>query len=204
MHNEVSQSQPHRAGFIGSFDREYIERLKQGDAATERHFTKYFGDLLRIKLSARINSADLIEDLRQETFLRVLTALRRKDSLKCPERLGGFVNSVCQNLLNEMYRSKSRNECGGTEEVEVPDGGASAEEALVSEEQKRQVRRVLADLPGKDRDLLQMVFYEEADKDHICRLFHVDREHLRVLIHRAKARLRKELLDRHGERFYAQ
>src|SRR5215831_6454146 len=112
MYNQVSRSQSPRAELTESFDREYIERLKQGDAVTERHFTKYFADLLRIKLSARINSADVIEDLRQETFLRVLTALRRKDSLKCPERLGSFVNSVCQNLLNEMYRSKSRTDYG--------------------------------------------------------------------------------------------
>jgi RNA polymerase sigma-70 factor (ECF subfamily) len=205
MYDELFASQSPKGGLVReSFDREYVERLKQGDPATERHFTKHFGDLLRIKLRARLRSVDLIEDLRQETFLRVLTALRRKDSLKCPERLGAFVNAVCQNLLCEVYRSKSRTESGLPEQFEVFDSGPGPESALLTEEQKWQVRRVLEDLPAKDRDLLRMVFYEDADKDDICRRFRVEREYLRVLVHRAKARFRKELLERHGEKFYAQ
>jgi RNA polymerase sigma-70 factor, ECF subfamily len=205
MYDEVFASQSPKGGLVRElFDREYVERLKQGDPATERHFTKHFGDLLRIKLRARLRSVDLVEDLRQETFLRVLTALRRKDGLKCPERLGAFVNSVCQNLLCEMYRSKSRIDSGLPDQFEVLDDGRSPESALVSEEQKYQVRKVLEELPTKDRELLQMVFYEEADKDDICRRFRVEREYLRVLVHRAKARFRKELLERHGEKFYAQ
>src|SRR5215468_3959067 len=89
MYHEVSRSQSPAGRLVReSFDRDYVERLKQGDAATERHFTKHFGDLLRLKLRARMCSVDLIEDLRQETFLRVLTALRRKDGLKCPEGWG--------------------------------------------------------------------------------------------------------------------
>lgn len=205
MYDELFARQSPKGGLVReSFDREYIERLKQGDPATEQHFTEHFGNLLRIKLRARLRSVDMVEDLRQETFLRVLTALRRKNSLRCPERLGAFVNSVCQNLLCEVYRSKSRTESGLTDQIEVFDCGDSPESALVSEEQKHQVRKVLEDLPAKDRELLQMVFYEEADKDDICRRFCVEREYLRVLVHRAKGRFRKELVERHGEKFYAQ
>jgi RNA polymerase sigma-70 factor (ECF subfamily) len=180
-----------------SFDRDYVERLKNGDAETERHFTNYFSKLLRIKLRTRLCPAQTIEDLRQETFLRVLTALKSKNCLKSPESLGAFVNTVCQNLLFELYRSESRIQLAHN--LDIADEGASAESALVSEDRKRQVRQVLDDLPAKDRELLRMVFYEEADKDEICRRFSVDREYLRVLVHRAKARFRKKLLEQHGE-----
>jgi RNA polymerase sigma-70 factor (ECF subfamily) len=80
-------------------DRKYVDRLRNRDPETEAHFTRYFGDLLRIKLRARLRSAQLIDDLRQETFLRVLTALRKSDGIEHPERLGAFVNAVCDNLL---------------------------------------------------------------------------------------------------------
>ena len=43
----------------------------------------------------------MIEDIRQETFLRVLVTLRRKHGLEHPERLGAFVNSVCNNVFLE-------------------------------------------------------------------------------------------------------
>jgi RNA polymerase sigma-70 factor (ECF subfamily) len=71
----------------------------------------------------------------------------------------------------------------------------------VNEERKHQVRKVLQGLPAKDRSVLYMVFYEETDREEICRRFGIDREYLRVLVHRAKLRFRKELLDRHGEGF---
>jgi len=198
-----SQSESSRGGLVReSFSREYVERLKNGDAATERHFANYFGQLLRIKLRARLRSAQLIEDFSQETFLRVLTALR-KDSLEYPERLGAFVNTVCQNLLFELYRAESRSPAELPDQRDVPDEHASAESALVTDERKDQVRQVLQHLPAKDRELLYMVFYEEIDKDEICRRFSVEREYLRVLVHRAKARFRKKLLERHGKDFCA-
>ena len=71
-----------------AFDASYLERLQRGDAGTERHFASYFGELIRLKLRARVRSRDSIEDIRQETFLRVLTLVRAKDGIRQPERLG--------------------------------------------------------------------------------------------------------------------
>jgi len=48
--------QPH------AFDAAYLERLRAGDPATERHFAEYFGALVRLKLRRRLRSAHLIED----------------------------------------------------------------------------------------------------------------------------------------------
>ena len=195
MHYSVlSDSQSTRGELVRqSFDREYVERLRNGDVETERHFTDYFGRLLRIKLRAQCCQAQTIEDLRQETFLRVLVALKSKNCLQSPESLGAFVNTVCQNLLFELYRSKSRTQVGLPDHLDIPDERASTESELVSEDRRRQVRQVLEDLTGKDRELLRLVFYEETDKDEICRRFSVDRKYLRVLVHRAKTRLRNKL-----------
>jgi len=48
------------------------------------------------------------------------------------------------------------------------------------------VREILDGLPERDRRLLREVFLEERDKDQVCRDFGVDRDYLRVLLHRAK------------------
>jgi len=178
-----------------------VKRLKDADPETERHFTAYFGELLLIKLRARLRSVQAVEDLRQETLLRVLTALRLKQSLQSPESLGAFVNSVCNNLLLEWSRSQSRGQPTAFEHFELRDEQMNAESALVTEERKQQVRRVLEELPQKDRELLRLIFCHDVDKAEICRRFRVDREYLRVLVHRAKARFRRGLLETHGERF---
>ena len=90
-----------------AFTREYVERLREGDPSTEQHFVAYFDQLLRIKLRARMLASETVEDLRQETYIRVLVTLR-KDGVRQPERFGAFVNSICNNVLLEFYRSSSR------------------------------------------------------------------------------------------------
>jgi RNA polymerase sigma-70 factor (ECF subfamily) len=55
------------------------------------------------------------------------------------------------------------------------------------------VRRALSELSPKDRELLQRIFLDEEDKDAVCEEFGVTREYLRVLLHRARGRLRTAL-----------
>src|SRR5947209_3651924 len=54
------------------FDSDYLARLRDGDAETERHFVSHFSNVIRISLRYRLRSWELIDDIRQETFLRVL------------------------------------------------------------------------------------------------------------------------------------
>jgi RNA polymerase sigma-70 factor (ECF subfamily) len=174
------------------FDRPYLERLVAGDPRTEDHFTSYFGALLSMKLRMRLRSPALVEDAKQETFLRVLAALRR-DGLQSPGALGSFVNSVCNNVLFEFYRSQTRTTPLEEDAAEqLPDVAAGAEARISDDQERAQVRSVMATLPDRERDLLKWVFFEEVDKDEICRRLNVDREYLRVLLHRAKARFRNE------------
>lgn len=178
------------------FDREYIERLLRADPEVERHFTRYFGDLLTIKLRSRLRSSTLADDVKQETFVRVLAALRRNGGLETPSALGGFVNSVCNNILMETYRAGTRF-TSLDETPEDSDGKPGAETVLIAAEQRARVRAAMAELPRKDRELLQWLFFEHRDKDEVCRRLKIDRNYLRVLLHRAKAHFREQLGDAH-------
>jgi RNA polymerase sigma-70 factor, ECF subfamily len=169
------------------FDLGYIERLVAGDSETERHFTRYFGDLLTLKLRSRLRSAALVEDAKQETFVRVLVTLKKKGGISSPQALGAFVNSVCNNVLFETYRSGSK-VTPLEENYDGPDERRpGAESTLLVDEERTKVQQVLSDLPKKDQELLRLLFIEERDKDDICRTMNVDRNYLRVLLHRAKA-----------------
>lgn len=174
-----------------SFDGGYVQRLIAEDPETERHFTEYFGDLLSLKLRSRLRSAALVEDARQETFVRVLTALKKKGSLATPESLGAFVNSVCNNVLLETYRSAKRTIALDDEPDEPETDEPSVEWRVLKTEERVKVREALAALPQKDRDLIRWLFFEERSKDDVCRELNVDRDYLRVLFHRAKQRFRE-------------
>ena len=181
-----------------NFNEDYLRRLMDGDKATEQHFTSYFTDHLRIKLRSRLRSSHLVEDVRQETFLRVFRGIRESRSIEHPERLGAYVNAVCNNVLFESYRSQNRYQGVAFEPPEQADDSWQPTEAFVNEERKRQIRGVLEDMPEKERRLLRGLYLEDRDKDELCTEFGVDREYLRVMLHRAKNRFRSILIKRLG------
>jgi RNA polymerase sigma-70 factor (ECF subfamily) len=171
-----------------AFDRHYLEQLSSGDFRTQEHFVSYFSELIRLKLSKRLHSRSEVEDARQETFARVFAALRKPDGIREPERLGAFVNSVCNNVLLEYYRSASQEATSDDEEagINIPDPAISVVDVIANRQTQRKVREILDQLQEKDRRLIKEVFLEERDKDEVCRDLGVDREYLRVLLHRAK------------------
>ncbi|MGD0567225.1 MAG: sigma-70 family RNA polymerase sigma factor [Candidatus Sulfotelmatobacter sp.] len=169
-----------------SFDEAYVERLRAGDFRTQQHFVGYFSHLMQIKLGSRVKSPEGIEDVRQETFARVLTALRDGKILH-PERLGPYVNSICTHVLQEYYRAGSRDGCfDHDDDTDYPDDSVDLFAALSTKETGEKVREVLEELPERDRRLLREIFLEEKDKNEVCHDFGVDRDYLRVLLHRAK------------------
>jgi RNA polymerase sigma-70 factor (ECF subfamily) len=171
-----------------AFDLPYVEKLRAGDAHIEGHFVNYFSELIRLKLRSRLNSKEAIEDVRQETFMRVLTLLRGEGGLRQADRLGPFVNSVCNHVLFEHYRSQKRTEATIDDEggATIPGREPSALSRLEAEDTERVVRQILTLLPERDRLLLQSVLLEERNRDEVCAEFGITRGYLRVLVHRAK------------------
>jgi RNA polymerase sigma-70 factor (ECF subfamily) len=171
---------------LQSFDESYVERLQAGDFRTQEHFVAYFSELIQLKLRSRLHSPQAIEDVRQETFTRVFAALRG-GKIRQPERLGAFVNSMCNNVLLEHYRASSRDSSLDDEEQQdFPATNVDVLGAVAAKQMGEKIREILEEMSERDRRLLREIFLEERDKDDVCKDFGVDREYLRVLLHRAK------------------
>ena len=170
-----------------TFDEAYVERLRDGDFRTQEHFVAYFSELIQLKLRSRLHSPQAIEDVRQEIFARVFAALRSEGRIRQPERLGAFVNSLCNNVLLEYYRASQRDtSLEDEEDQDFPAKDVDIFGAVAAKQIGEKVREILEELPERDRRLLREIFIEERDKDDVCRDFGVDRDYLRVLLHRAK------------------
>ena len=170
-----------------TFDEAYVERLREGDFRTQEHFVAYFSELIQLKLRSRLHSPQAIEDVRQETFARVFAALRKEGRIRQPERLGAFVNSLCNNVLLEHYRSSQRDtSLEDEEDQDFPAKDADIFGTVAAKQMGEKIREILEELPERDRRLLREIFIEERDKDDVCRDFGVDRDYLRVLLYRAK------------------
>ena len=175
---------------LHTFDKEYVDRLRNADPATEQHFVAYFEQLLRAKLRSRMLPPDTVKELCQETFYRVIVALRKEGGIRQPERFGPFVNSICNHVLMENQRQNFRNRPVEDEHFEIADKTPSQDKKLYEEERCAIVRRILKEIPERDQQILRDLFLNELDKDEVCKKYSVKRDYLRVLVHRAKDRFR--------------
>lgn len=180
-----------------SFDASYIEALCAGDLRVQEHFVGYFTELIRLKVRSRLQSPQAQDDVRQETFARVFKALRKENGLRQPERLGAFVNTVCNNVLLEHYRATSRQQSlDADDQPELPAADAGVDDVIAARQLKHKVSEILSSLSERDCALLKAVFLEERDREEVCRELGVDGEYLRVLLFRAKRSFKSEYLRR--------
>ncbi|MBL8228957.1 MAG: sigma-70 family RNA polymerase sigma factor [Bryobacterales bacterium] len=172
---------------------DYLLKLAASDEEAIHHFTNYFGTLMLIKLRARMLPPLAIDEIRQETYLRVFAAIRKPQGIRDGRKLGSFVNSVCNHVLSEYYRQGSRYLAVDSEQLQDIAAQDDTESSMILRERQQTVHAVMGTLPERDRAILNAVFLEERDKDGVCQQFGIDRGYLRVLVHRAKAAFREKL-----------
>jgi RNA polymerase sigma-70 factor (ECF subfamily) len=185
------------------FDENYLQALARRDADAENFLVAHFSRPVRTKLRVRLRSVDLIQDAQQETFLRVLRYFHQGKTLDNPGSLPGFVHSVCHRVALEFLRSHTRQSQMPENGPETVDPGCGPEARAVSEERRKMVAQVLSEMPEKDRILLRRVCLEEEDKDLVCREYQVDRNYLRVLLHRARNRFRVVMAQAEGSKGFS-
>ena len=176
------------------FDAAYLVALRDRSTEAENHLLSYFAPAVRSKLRARLRSPELVEDAFQETFLRVFAYFRANKTLDNPSRLDSFVHSVCHNVALEVLRAATRQDQYPENCAEPKDAGLDPERQAASRECRELVRRHVTELPHRDRELLRRIFLEEEDKDLVCKDMSISRDYLRLLLHRARQRLKTAVI----------
>jgi RNA polymerase sigma-70 factor (ECF subfamily) len=98
-----------------------------------------------------------------------------------------------------MYRSGSKTVALEEDFDAADERQPGADSAIAAGQDRERVRAALVTLPPKERELLTWLFFEGRDKDQVCRDLHVDRDYLRVLLHRAKNRFRERFVQENTE-----
>jgi RNA polymerase sigma-70 factor (ECF subfamily) len=175
-----------------AFEPQQVQRLLEGDREAGRAFAARFVPLLRMKLRQRRPGAPeaQIADMVQETLLRVLDALKA-GKVHDLHRLGGFVSGVCDNVLLEGATRARR--LVALDDIPEPLRALENPEVWAAlRERARVAEQVVSGLPAREREVLQLIFVEERDRDEVCKRYGISRDHLRVIVCRARDRLRRE------------
>lgn len=185
------------------FDENYLHALARRDADAENFLVAHFSRPVQSKLRVHLRSPELIQDARQETFLRLLRYFHQGKTLDNPHSLPGFVHSVCHNVALEFLRSHTRHPQMAENGPDTIDPGCGPEAQAMTEERRKMVEQVLSEMPEKDRILLRRVCLDEEDKDKVCQEYHVDRDYLRVLLYRARIRFRAVMAQAGGSKGFS-
>ncbi len=119
------------------------------------------------------------EDVRNETLLRVLNAIRN-GRLATPAALPGFVLSTARNVMHEFARQGRR-----AEPILERDFAGPNPDAQTDIEAQQAVELVIRRLKPRERTFLRLFYYEELSNDEISRRLGVPEERLRLIKSRA-------------------
>jgi RNA polymerase sigma-70 factor (ECF subfamily) len=172
------------------------DRVRRGDPAAESELVERYSRGLRFLLKRRTRDPELAEDLLQETWIIALERLRN-DPLEDPCRLAGYLCGVARHLaLNELRKTTRRNTTPRSDVIDlIPDDHPGPVRQASRAEVCTHVRKLLGELKqDRDRQILNLFYVREQDKEDICRKLGVNGSHFNRVLFRARQRLRDVVL----------
>ena len=172
-----------------SLDSELVASIRQGESPAETALYQKYSSRVYFLALSELHSREDAEDIRAETFLRVLQALRR-DHLRSPDSLGSFIVGTALNVIREQVRQKYKTQSLDETEANLT-GYCSLESAFIDSEASRAIEETARRLKPREREFLRMHYYEEMSKEEIARALGVKEERLRLIKSRALKRFRE-------------
>ena len=174
---------------LGSVDVQCVADIQKGRTQAEADLYQRYGAKVYYVALRESRSPQDAEDVRAETFLRVLQAIRA-NQVRSAAALPAFILGTTRNVLHELF--SRRRQAGQTTEPEAAGLAMPSHEKLFFDsEVRRAIEQVIVRLKPRDRDLLRMHFYEELPAEEIARRSGIARERVRLVKSRALKRFRE-------------
>lgn len=180
-------------------DEELIAEYQQGnDEALNMLFHRYKMPVFNFALRLLGNRADA-EDAAAEVFLSLV---RNKDAYQPKAaKFSTWLFTVTRNACIDRIRKRknifslwfTNPQSGEHEQWDVPDDEENAAENLARQETAHQVKSVIELLPPMQKEALILREYQGLKYEEIARILGCSLENVKVLIFRARERLRVEL-----------
>jgi RNA polymerase sigma-70 factor (ECF subfamily) len=172
-----------------------IERARGRDAEAlgeiyRRFVSRVFG-LCRYMLGSRESA----EDATSEVFLKLQRSIESYDgSIPFPRWLLRVAGNQCIDALRRRQRGRQVIvEVEDATAIEAPSAEPSPLGAVISTEERAQVRDAIERLPVNYRVPLVLRYYSELSYDEIAQQLDLQRNNVAALIFRAKQELRRKL-----------
>ncbi len=162
-----------------SLNNNLVTSIQQGDSAAEAALYEKFSARIYFLALSELHSKDDAEDVRAETFLRVIQALR-DGKLRSAEALPSFIVGFALNIIRELVRHKYKTESLEDYEYDVA-GERSLEDVFLDAETSRAMEEVAKKLKPREQQFLRMYYYEELSKEEISARLGIKEDRLRLI-----------------------
>ncbi len=165
----------------------------------KEYYVRVFGLCRRL-----LNSSNLAEDATQEVFMRAYRSFDKYDTdLPFWQWIASIANNHCIDLLRKRGRGKEMfsEEDGEVEQLESADKQMLT--VLIDAEDSDALNGAIAELPDKYRVPLVLAYFNESSYEQIAEDLSISRNHVGVLLLRAKQRLRDLLAEATKKEFEA-
>lgn len=150
-------------------------------------------ELFRMALRITLNREDA-EDVVQEAMMKVWN---RRDQWEKIESMEAFCMTICRNLaLDRMKRSENQNTSLDDERHDAPDHSYSAnpEEQAMQRDKVERVRKLMNQLPEKQRTCMQLRDVEGKSYKEIAAVMDITEQQVKINIFRARQTIKQEFL----------
>lgn len=169
---------------------EILRQAQKGsDAALTSLYNHYFERIYRF-IYYRVSHKETAEDLTEEVFVKVFDKLKGLEQLAAFE---GWLFQIARNKVIDYYRSKKQ-----TVALEDVENTLEYETNIVDivnlKTEQMVFIKLLKELNPEQQQVIKLKFLEDIDNDIIAKMMDKTEGAIRVIQHRAIARL-KELID---------
>ena len=162
------------------------------DPEAERELCRRFAPRVRRYGLRHLRDAEAAADLMQQVLMMAIEKLRA-GSLREPERVASFIFGICRMLVLDIRRGQVRRD--GLLEQYAGDL-AIADISVAPNLDGERLVRCLDTLGERERSVLVLTFYEEKNADEVGHELGMRAGNVRVIRHRALARLRECVLGK--------
>ena len=177
-------------------DVELIHRILAGDETAFVDLVKKYQKQVHALAWRKIGDFHIAEEITQDTFLKVYQKL---STLKDPNQFSGWLYVIATRQCLSWLRKK-RIETESLEDIDTEWIDETAYSRYVAEEhakttteaQREVVKKLLAKLKESERTVMTLHYFGEMTVEEISRFLGVSTSAIKIRLHRARQRLKKE------------
>jgi RNA polymerase sigma-70 factor (ECF subfamily) len=175
---------------------ELIEQARKGDKGALEQLCHEVEQIIRSNFSKRYNSDELIEELLQETYLRLFISL---PNLREPQRFSYFVTKIALHVHYDYLHNKYQSLETHQKDIETYSVIHASQNAFVVQpeleiQQRMDLERAFLKLSERTRKIIKLKMSGFQHKE-IAKLFNLSVDAVKMIVYRGMTKLRSFFLD---------